>query len=102
MKSLFPIIAALTAVVILDANFGNISKENVNSAIHNYYIRSLIFFGTAYAGSGQNLYAAIIATYIYLALAENYSDIILNLSKKSKPENEENEDADCSIDSETE
>ena len=101
MKSLFPIIAGLTAVVILDANFGNISKENVNSAIHNYYIRSLILFGTAYAGSGQNVYAAIITTYIYLALAENYSDIILNLSK-SKTENEENEDADCSIDSETE
>ena len=64
-----PICVGIVTILVLDAQLGNMSKEQFVAIFQSKLLRAVTLFGAAYAANGNNAVNAVIAALIYFYIA---------------------------------
>lgn len=68
MGNIIPIVVGLSALAIVDAQLGYLDWKQFKDLLTHPFLRGLTLFGAAYSASGQNMLAAMGATYLYFVI----------------------------------
>lgn len=66
--SLVPVVVGITCALLLDAQLGNVTKEQFELLLKNEILRIMLLFGSAYAANGNRFVLAAVSSYIYYYL----------------------------------
>ncbi len=69
LKRIVPICVGIVTILVLDAQLGNMSKEQFVAIFQSKLLRAATLFGAAYAANGNNAVNAVIAALIYFYIA---------------------------------
>tara|TARA_B100000989_G_C19339854_1_gene384508 strand:+ start:294 stop:674 length:381 start_codon:yes stop_codon:yes gene_type:complete len=71
IMSIIPAIVGICAMTVLDAQLGNITRDQFERIFKNQWLRGLTLFGGAYAANGGRIFPAAFAVYVYFSLVND-------------------------------
>ena len=71
IMSIVPAVVGICAMTVLDAQLGNITREQFERIFKNQWLRGFTLFGGAYAANGGRIFPAALAVYVYFSLVSD-------------------------------